>query len=149
MFVKKSHLSPCPLSFFPISGNYIIAEAKPLENAKSLCFLFRKLYIADARPRKNALANVAMGGGSESSSNYFQSEVCQRFELSNYVSHSHQLCCLIFTNIIFLFFICYQVVFFGIDNIHSMRESLSRLRDYLDAHGTTSSDGTLSLLVSL
>jgi myotubularin-related protein 1/2 len=30
-----------------------------------------------------------------------------------------------------------------------MRESLSRLRDYLDAHGTTSSDGTLSLLVSL
>ncbi|XP_052311291.1 phosphatidylinositol-3-phosphatase myotubularin-1 isoform X5 [Populus trichocarpa] len=72
----------------------------------------RKLYIADARPRKNALANVAMGGGSESSSNYFQSEV----------------------------------VFFGIDNIHSMRESLSRLRDYLDAHGTTSSDGTLSLL---
>ncbi|XP_061985326.1 phosphatidylinositol-3-phosphatase myotubularin-1-like isoform X2 [Populus nigra] len=72
----------------------------------------RKLYIADARPRKNALANVAMGGGSESSSNYFQSEV----------------------------------VFFGIDNIHSMRESLSRLRDYLDAYGTTSSDGTLSLL---
>ncbi|KAJ6323097.1 hypothetical protein OIU77_012852 [Salix suchowensis] len=72
----------------------------------------RKLYIADARPRKNALANVAMGGGSESSSNYFQSEV----------------------------------VFFGIDNIHAMRESLSRLRDYLDAHGTTSSDGTLSLL---
>ncbi|XP_011010400.1 PREDICTED: phosphatidylinositol-3-phosphatase myotubularin-1-like isoform X2 [Populus euphratica] len=72
----------------------------------------RKLYIADARPRKNVLANVAMGGGSESSSNYLQSEV----------------------------------VFFGIDNIHSMRESLSRLRDYLDAHGTTSSDGTLSLL---
>lgn len=35
----------------------------------------RKLYIADARPRKNALANGAMGGGSESSSNYFQSEV--------------------------------------------------------------------------
>ena len=43
----------------------------------------RKLYIADARPRKNALANGAMGGGSESSSNYFQSEVCQRFELNN------------------------------------------------------------------
>lgn len=36
---------------------------------------FRKLYITDARPRKNALANGAMGGGSESSSNYFQSEV--------------------------------------------------------------------------
>ncbi|KAI5575425.1 hypothetical protein BDE02_10G209700 [Populus trichocarpa] len=72
----------------------------------------RKLYIADARPRKNALANVAMGGGSESPSHYFQSEV----------------------------------VFFGIDNIHAMRESLSRLRDYLDTHGSTSSDGTLSLL---
>lgn len=37
---------------------------------------FRKLYIADARPRKNALANGAMGGGSESAANYFQSEVC-------------------------------------------------------------------------
>ncbi|KAG8645323.1 phosphatidylinositol-3-phosphatase myotubularin-1 isoform X1 [Manihot esculenta] len=72
----------------------------------------RKLYIADARPRKNALANGAMGGGSESSSNYFQSEV----------------------------------VFFGIDNIHAMRESLSRLRDYLDTHGTTSSDGMSSFL---
>ncbi|KDP45037.1 hypothetical protein JCGZ_01537 [Jatropha curcas] len=72
----------------------------------------RKLYIADARPRKNALANGAMGGGSESSSNYFQSEV----------------------------------VFFGIDNIHAMRESLSRLRDYVDTHGTTSSDGLSSFL---
>jgi myotubularin-related protein 1/2 len=72
----------------------------------------RKLYIADARPRKNALANGAMGGGSESSSNYFQS----------------------------------MVVFFGIDNIHAMRESLGRLRDYLDTHGTTSSDGVSSFL---
>uniref|UniRef100_A0A2P2L1M3 Uncharacterized protein MANES_10G054700 n=1 Tax=Rhizophora mucronata TaxID=61149 RepID=A0A2P2L1M3_RHIMU len=72
----------------------------------------RKLYIVDARPRKNALANGAMGGGSESSSNYFQCEV----------------------------------VFFGIDNIHAMRESLSRLRDYLDTHGTTSSDGMSSFL---
>ncbi|WOL11469.1 phosphatidylinositol-3-phosphatase myotubularin-1 [Canna indica] len=72
----------------------------------------RKLYIADARPRKNALANGAMGGGSESSSNYFQSEV----------------------------------VFFGIENIHTMRDSLARLRDYLDTHGTTSSDGMSSFL---
>jgi len=72
----------------------------------------RKLYIADARPRKNALANGAMGGGSESSSNYFQSEI----------------------------------VFFGIDNIHAMRESFSRVRDYLDMHGTTSSDGRSSFL---
>ncbi|XP_052184873.1 phosphatidylinositol-3-phosphatase myotubularin-1-like isoform X2 [Diospyros lotus] len=72
----------------------------------------RKLYIADARPRKNALANGAMGGGSESSSNYFQSEV----------------------------------VFFGIENIHAVRDSLSRLRDYLDTHGTTSSDGISSFL---
>ncbi|GAA0155655.1 phosphatase [Lithospermum erythrorhizon] len=72
----------------------------------------RKLYIADARPRKNALANGAMGGGSESSSNYFQSEI----------------------------------VFFGIDNIHAMRESLARLRDYVDTHGATSSDGLSSFL---
>ncbi|RWR83461.1 phosphatidylinositol-3-phosphatase myotubularin-1-like protein isoform X1 [Cinnamomum micranthum f. kanehirae] len=72
----------------------------------------RKLYIADARPRKNALANGAMGGGSESSSNYFQSEV----------------------------------VFFGIDNIHAMRDSLARLRDYLDTHGAASSDGQSSFL---
>ncbi|KAK1571929.1 hypothetical protein Q3G72_025043 [Acer saccharum] len=71
-----------------------------------------KLYIADARPRKNALANGAMGGGSESSSNYFQSEI----------------------------------VFFGIDNIHAMRESLSRLREYLDTHGATSSDGMSSFM---
>ncbi|XP_024030382.1 phosphatidylinositol-3-phosphatase myotubularin-1 isoform X1 [Morus notabilis] len=72
----------------------------------------RKLYIADARPRKNALANSAMGGGSESSSNYFQSEV----------------------------------VFFGIDNIHAMRDSFARLRDYLDTHGANSSDGMSSFL---
>lgn len=72
----------------------------------------RKLYIADARPRKNALANGALGGGSESSSHYSQSEV----------------------------------VFFGIDNIHSMRESLARLRDYVDTYGTTSSDGMSSFL---
>ncbi|KAK6933491.1 Myotubularin-like, phosphatase domain [Dillenia turbinata] len=72
----------------------------------------RKIYIADARPRKNALANGAMGGGSESSANYFQSEI----------------------------------VFFGIDNIHAMRESLARLRDYLDTHGATSSDGMSSFL---
>ncbi|PIN05491.1 myotubularin [Handroanthus impetiginosus] len=72
----------------------------------------RKLYIADARPRKNALANGAMGGGSESSANYFQSEI----------------------------------VFFGIDNIHAMRESLVRLRDYVDTHGAKSSDGMSSFL---
>ena len=35
----------------------------------------RKLYIIDARPRANALANGAKGGGSESSSNYPRSEV--------------------------------------------------------------------------
>ncbi|KAA8534498.1 hypothetical protein F0562_032015 [Nyssa sinensis] len=72
----------------------------------------QELYIADARPRKNALANGAMGGGSESSSHYFQSEI----------------------------------VFFGIDNIHAMRDSLARLRDYLDTHGATSSDGMSSFL---
>lgn len=72
----------------------------------------RKLYIADARPRKNAFANGAMGGGSESSSNYFQTEV----------------------------------VFFGIENIHTMRDSLIRLREYVDTHGATSSDGMSSFL---
>lgn len=53
-----------------------------------------------------------------------------------------------FTNIA-QHFSFYQVVFFGIDNIHAMRESLSRLREYLDTHGTTSSDGMSSFLVSL
>ncbi|KAF5188975.1 Phosphatidylinositol-3-phosphatase myotubularin-1 [Thalictrum thalictroides] len=72
----------------------------------------RKLYIADARPRKNALANGAMGGGSESSSNYFQSEI----------------------------------VFFGIDNIHAMRDSLGKLRDYVDTYGSNPSDGMSSFL---
>ncbi|EPS72804.1 hypothetical protein M569_01952, partial [Genlisea aurea] len=72
----------------------------------------RKLYIADARPMKNALANGAMGGGSESSSNYSKSEI----------------------------------VFFGIDNIHTMRESLVKLRDYVDTHGNNSSDGKSSFL---
>ncbi|KAL6523798.1 hypothetical protein OROHE_016336 [Orobanche hederae] len=75
----------------------------------------RKLYIADARPRKNALANGAMGGGSESSANYSPSEI----------------------------------VFFGIDNIHAMRESLVRLRDYVDTHGANSSDGMSSFLVRI
>ena len=46
------------------------------------CHFFRKLYIADARPRKNAIANGAMGGGSESSSHYFQSEVSLCFNNS-------------------------------------------------------------------
>ncbi|XP_061349337.1 phosphatidylinositol-3-phosphatase myotubularin-1-like isoform X2 [Gastrolobium bilobum] len=72
----------------------------------------RKLYIADARPRKNALANGAMGGGSESSSNYFQSEI----------------------------------VFFGIENIHAMRDSFALLREYMDTHGRASSDGMSSFL---
>ncbi|KAM0883314.1 hypothetical protein ACQ4PT_031730 [Festuca glaucescens] len=70
----------------------------------------RKLYIVDARPRANALANGAKGGGSESSSNYPKSEV----------------------------------LFLGIQNIHTMRDSLSRLRDYVDAHGSISSNGTSS-----
>eukprot|EP00850_Spirogloea_muscicola_P000602 SM000002S05682 [mRNA] locus=s2:1511167:1515854:- [translate_table: standard] len=74
----------------------------------------RKLYIADARPRKNALANGAMGGGSEPAANYRHSEV----------------------------------VFLGIENIHIMRESFQRLREYLDVHGACSSDGSSSLLRS-
>lgn len=43
----------------------------------------------------------------------------------------------------------HQIVFFGIDNIHAMRDSFARLRDYLDTHGATSSDGMSSFLVSL
>ncbi|XP_006660379.1 phosphatidylinositol-3-phosphatase myotubularin-1-like [Oryza brachyantha] len=70
----------------------------------------RKLYIVDARPRANALANGAKGGGSESSSNYPRSEV----------------------------------LFLGIQNIHAMRDSLYRLRDYVDAHGSISSNGISS-----
>lgn len=45
-------------------------------------------------------------------------------------------------------FYVYQIVFFGIDNIHAMRDSFGRLRDYLDTHGTASSDGMSSFLVS-
>jgi myotubularin-related protein 1/2 len=41
-----------------------------------------------------------------------------------------------------------QVVFLGIDNIHAMRDSLARLRDFLDIHGAASSDGSSSLLRS-
>ncbi|KAL3687052.1 hypothetical protein R1sor_013361 [Riccia sorocarpa] len=74
----------------------------------------RKLYIADARPKTNALVNGAKGGGFESSANYLQCEV----------------------------------VFLGIDNIHIMRNSLTKLRDYLDLHGGASSDGSSSLLRS-
>ncbi|KNA10347.1 hypothetical protein SOVF_145190 [Spinacia oleracea] len=116
----------------PVTGAVLARSSQPLvglmmnmrSNADeklvaALCTQFaslkegrRKLYIADARPRKNALANGAMGGGSESAANYFQSEI----------------------------------VFFGIDNIHAMRDSLSRLREYLDTYGTTSSDGMSSYL---
>lgn len=106
----------------------------------SLC---RKLYIADARPRKNALANGAMGGGSESSSNYFQSPVSK---WSSWFDVQH----LDLLELLDFYWRCsfLQIVFFGIDNIHAMRESYSRLRDYLDMHGATSSDGRSSFLVS-
>lgn len=112
-------------------------------------FSQRKLYIADARPRKNALANGAMGGGSESSSNYSQSVVFPRLELSSYPSHAHKLWFIIFDCVIFLLCCFHQIVFFGIDNIHAMRDSLARLGNYLDTHGATSSDGISSFLVGL
>lgn len=114
-----------------------------------ILYLFRKLYIADARPRKNAFANGAMGGGSESSSNYFQSEVCFRFSLFSHVSPSAVFWHHGFANSCSFCVILHQIVFFGIDNIHAMRDSLARLRDYLDTHGTTSSDGMSSFLVSI
>lgn len=37
-----------------------------------------------------------------------------------------------------------QVLFLGIQNIHTMRDSLFRLRDYVDTHGSVSSNGTSS-----
>lgn len=46
-----------------------------------------------------------------------------------------------------MYFLYIQIVFLGIDNIHAMRDSLARLRDYVDTHGTASSDGILSFLV--
>lgn len=81
-----------------------------------------------------------MGGGSESSSNYFQSEVCLRFHPCVLYLLTALYSCLLIE-------IGHQIVFLGIDNIHAMRESLVRLRDYLDTHGTTSSDGISSFLV--
>lgn len=39
------------------------------------------------------------------------------------------------------------MIFLGIDNIHGMRDSLTKLRDFLDTHGASSSDGSSSLLV--
>ncbi|KAL0452063.1 UNVERIFIED_CONTAM: Phosphatidylinositol-3-phosphatase myotubularin-1 [Sesamum latifolium] len=80
----------------------------------------RKLYIADARPRKNALANGAM-----------------------VVDQSHLP---IILSLRLSYLNCFQIVFFGIDNIHAMRESLVRLREYVDTHGANSSDGMSSFL---
>lgn len=114
----------------------------------------RKLCITDARPRKNALANGAMGGGSESSSNYFQSEV--RFWIWNNMLLLIRVYCFLFEVLILIYvcvcayiciYACIQIVFLGIDNIHAMRDSLARLRDYVDTHGTASSDGKSSFLV--
>ena len=63
----------------------------------------RKLVIADARPRKNALANGALGGGSEPRGHYR----------------------------------CSEVVYLGIDNIHAVRESAQKLREYLEQFGSS------------
>lgn len=41
----------------------------------------------------------------------------------------------------------FQVIFLGIDNIHGMRDSLTKMREFLDTHGACSSDGSSSLLV--
>lgn len=89
-----------------------------------------------------------MGGGSESSSNYFQSEVSLWLALSDYQSLGLKLEVILFDSLMFLLCYFHQIVFFGIDNIHAMRDSLARLRDYLDTYGATSSDGRSSFLVS-
>lgn len=41
------------------------------------------------------------------------------------------------------------MIFLGIENIHGMRDSLSRLRQFLDTHGASSSDGSSSILVCI
>lgn len=46
-----------------------------------------------------------------------------------------------------VFGIVHQVIFLGIDNIHGMRDSLTKMREFLDTHGASSSDGSSSLLV--
>lgn len=56
---------------------------------------------------------------------------------------------ILFNSAMFPFCHFHQIVFFGIDNIHAMRDSLARLRDYLDTYGASSSDGRSSFLVSL
>ncbi|XP_074604434.1 phosphatidylinositol-3-phosphate phosphatase [Brevipalpus obovatus] len=55
-----------------------------------------KIYIVDARPHQNALANKARGGGYESEENYVNAEI----------------------------------IFLDIHNIHVMRESLKKLKDF-------------------
>lgn len=40
------------------------------------------------------------------------------------------------------------MVYLGIENIHVVRDSLQRLREFLDTHGGATSDGAVSLLVS-
>lgn len=89
-----------------------------------------------------------MGGGSESSANYFQSEV--GVLICNHTLLLVRVYCFLFAKCYFIYvymFIYIQIVFLGIDNIHAMRDSLARLRDYLDTHGTASSDGISSFLV--
>jgi len=84
-----------------------------------------------------------MGGGSESSANYQRSEV--KFVLLLFVVRSA----------VYSFnsplMVCFdtvpQVIFLGIDNIHGMRDSLTKMREFLDTHGACSSDGSSSLLV--
>lgn len=70
-----------------------------------------------------------------------------------YVEVLNCLCIVSFSYILsIVFYYCYyyyQIVFLGIDNIHAMRESFARLREYLDTHGRASSDGRSSFLVSL
>jgi len=112
------------------------------------------LYIIDARPRANALANGAKGGGSESSSNYPRSEVMLAVIVIKFASvplHYTFFFSLLPSTVKrrnYLFSLIHwiwdQVLFLGIQNIHTMRDSLSRLRDYVDAHGSISSNGTPS-----
>lgn len=129
----------------------------------------------DARPIANALANNVKGGGSESSSNYLRSEVCLLFWIFFHFVWQNKRG--LSSDLrkgkknkereVFVLNICdytlldsfplFLIMDFGIMRAGSvfgnrqytlMRESLPRLREYVDTHGTTSSDGTSSFSVS-
>jgi len=89
------------------------------------------------------LAYGAMDGGSESSVDYQQSKVKLGLSLFVVGSVVHS-----FNSPLMGYFdTVLQVIFLGIDNIHGMCDSLTKIHEFLDTHGASSSDGSSSLLV--